>query len=120
MTAMLTFLQSTVALAISNDKNPELKSLSGQIAATPEQKIDLLTFWETGLHRFENKVKYFILRDPSTNVPQRQAKLLTIASTKSTKKKIKLFEKEKKIVNKCVRIGMPRLVQVTNRVEGSI
>lgn len=72
----------------------ELKSLSGQIA-TPEQKNDFFTFWETGLNRFENKVKYFILRDPSTNVPQQQAKLLTFASTKSTKKKIKLLEKEK-------------------------
>ena len=56
-------------------------------------------------------MKFFILRDPSTNV-QRQAKLLTFASTKLAKKKIKLLEKEK-IVIKCVRRSLVRNSKVS-------
>ena len=44
--AMSTCLKLTMVLATNNDKNTEFRSLSGQIA-TPEQKTDLLTFWET-------------------------------------------------------------------------
>ena len=67
------------------------------------KKNDLLSFWEIRRDRFENKVKYFILHNLSTNVPQRQAKLLAFSSSKVIKKKIKLIEKEKKPVNKCLR-----------------
>ena len=48
-------------------------------------------------------MKYFVLRDPSAKVPQRQVKLLTYTTSKPAKKKIKMTEREKKIVNKCVR-----------------
>ena len=101
--AMLSYVQSASVLSLTdNNSDGLLTSMSGQIA-TPEQKIDLLGFWEIGLERFKNKVKYFVLHDPSAAVPQRQAKLLTFKSTKSVQKKIKLIDKEKKIVNKCVR-----------------
>ena len=45
-----------------------LQSLSGKLAK-PEQEKDLLSFWEVGLEQFENKVKYYVLRDPSAKVP---------------------------------------------------
>ena len=56
-------------MVLATNKNTELKSLAGEIATPEQKKKDLLTFWETGINRFENKVKYFKLRDPSTNVP---------------------------------------------------
>ena len=72
-----------------------LQSLSGKLAK-PEQEKDLLSFWEVGLEQFENKVKYYVLRDPSAKVPQRQVKLLTYTTSKPAKKKIKTIEREKK------------------------
>lgn len=71
VTSMSECVESTKLLVTNGEKCEELKSLSGQVA-TPEQKKDLL-FWDVGQDRFENKVKYFVLHDPSTNVPQRQA-----------------------------------------------
>lgn len=51
----------------------------------------------------EKKINYFILNDPSADVPQRKVKLLTYAVSKKVKRKIKLIEKERKLVSKCVR-----------------
>ena len=76
--------------------------MSGQVA-TPEQKIDLLAFWEVGHERFENQVKFYILKDPSAVVPKRKVKLLTFASSRKLKKKMKQLDKEKKLVGKCLR-----------------
>ena len=81
---------------------PSLESFSG-VVATPEQEKDLLQFWEVGMERFKNRISYFILKEPSATVPQRQARLLTFASTKSIKSKVKLIEKEKRLVNRCIR-----------------
>ena len=103
--AMCVYVNSTSVLPMSSVRNEDLFSLSGQVAK-PEQKNDLLSFWEIGAKRFENKVKYFILRDPSASVPQRQAKLLTFSVSKKSKRKIKLIERERKLVNKCIRRSM--------------
>ena len=48
-------IQSAEVLDTSGEKCEELTSLSGQVA-TPEQKNDLLSFWEIGRDRFENKL----------------------------------------------------------------
>lgn len=63
-----------------------LQSLSGQVA-TPEQQTDLTGFGDVGQSMFLNRIEYFILKDPSAQVPQRKARLLTFASNKSVKKK---------------------------------
>ena len=63
-----------------------LTSMSGQVA-THEQQIDLLGFWEVGHERFENQVKFYVLKDPSAVVPRRKVKLLTFASATQLKKK---------------------------------
>lgn len=101
--AMINKLKSTNLLT-AGPANP-LQSLSGQLAK-PEQKRDLLSFWDTGRKQFENRVKYFQLRDPSADVPQRKVKLLTYTTSKAAKKKIKMIEREKKLVNKCVRLSL--------------
>ena len=98
--AMIVKVKSTKLLT-TGLKN-SLQSLSGKLAK-PEQEKDLLSFWEVGLEQFENKVKYFVLRDPYAKVPQKQVKLLTYTTSKPAKMKIKMIEREKKIVNKCVR-----------------
>lgn len=82
-----------------------LQSLSGQVAK-PEQEKDLLSFWDVGQKQFENRIKYFQLKDPSAKVPQRKVKLLTYTTSKPTKKKIKIIEREKKLVNKCIRLSL--------------
>ena len=56
-----------------------------------------------GHERFENHVKFFVLKDPSAVVPRRKIKLLTFASSKKVKRKMKQLDKEKKIVGRCLR-----------------
>ena len=60
-----------------------LQSLSGQLA-TSEQEKDLLSFWDIGFEQFKNKVNYFILNNPSADIPQRKVKLLTYAVLKES------------------------------------
>ena len=72
-----------------------LRSLGGQLA-TLEQETDLTTFLNRGQKIFLNCIEYFILKGPSAQVPQRQAKLLTFASGKIIQKKIKQLDREKK------------------------
>ena len=56
------------------------------------------------MQRFKNRISYFILKEPSATVPQQhQARLLTFASSKRIKRKVKLIEKEKRLVNRCIR-----------------
>ena len=62
----------------------------------------MLGFWEVGHERFENQVKFYILKDPSAVVPKRKVKLLTFASSRKLKQKMKQLDKEKKIVGRCL------------------
>ena len=56
---MLTKVRSSNILDVLDEVRP-LPSVSGQVA-TPEQKIDLLGFWEVGQERFENHIKFYAL-----------------------------------------------------------
>ena len=47
----------------------QLVTFSGKLA-TPEQAKDLLSFWEIGEKHFDLYIKYFVLREPSAQVPQ--------------------------------------------------
>jgi len=80
----------------------QLVTFSGKVA-TPEQAKDLLNFWEIGEKQFDSYIKYFILREPSAQVPPRFCKLLTFSSSKRIQRKIKVIERERKLVNKCIR-----------------
>ena len=93
----MTKVQSTNTLNVVEVR--PLTSMSGQVT---KQKIDLLGFWKVGQERFENHVKFYILKDPSAVVPRRKVKLLTFASSRKLKKRMKQLDKEKKLVGKCL------------------
>ena len=97
---MMTKVQSSNTLDVLDEARP-LTSMSGQVA-TPEQQIDLLGFWDMGHERFENHIKFYVLKDPSAVVPRRKVKILTFASSRKLKRKVKQLDKEK-IVGKCLR-----------------
>ena len=98
---MMTKVQSSNTLNLIDEVRP-LTSMSGQVA-TPKQQIDLLGFWDMGHKRFENHIKFYVLKDPSAVVPRRKVKILTFASSKKLKRKVKQLDREKKIVGKCLR-----------------
>ena len=90
------------AVLSAQPEDQGLKSLSGK-QATPEQAKDLLNFWEIGQKHFEAYVKYYILQQPSAQVPQRLNKLLTFAISKRSAKKVKLIDRERRLMNRCMR-----------------
>ena len=94
-----------------------LVNLSGKVA-TPDQTKDLLNFWQIGKKHFESYIKYFILREPSAQVPPRFTKLLTFSSSKRVQRKVKLIERERKIVNRCMRIAWNTRVGVVEKHSG--
>ena len=53
--AMSTYLKSTMVLAINNDKNTKLRSLSGQIATLEQKKQTCLHFGKLGLTTLRTK-----------------------------------------------------------------
>ena len=58
------------AVLVPNDTDRGLQSLSGAVA-TAEQAKDLLQFYKVGMRHFETRIRYYILREPSADVPQR-------------------------------------------------
>lgn len=82
-------------------------SLSGK-QATPEQVKDLLNFWEIGREYFEEYVRYYILQQPSAQVPQRFNKLLTFSASKRSVRKVKLIDRERRLMNRCMRRKLAR------------
>ena len=82
--------------------NAHLRTIGG-VWATPEQEHDLLCFREIGKESIRMYVEYFIVGTCSTKVPLRLKRLQTFASRKKSDKKIKLREKEHKLVSKCMR-----------------
>ncbi len=58
------------------------------------------------MQHFQARVKYYILQEPSASVPHRLNWLLTFASTKKVKRKVKAIERERKVVNRCARKAM--------------
>ena len=89
-------------MLVPTDKDRGLQSLSG-IMATPEQARDIQQFHEIGNKHFESYVRYHILREPSAKVPQRKNRLLTFSTSKKSRRKIKAVDRERKVVNRCVR-----------------
>ena len=69
----------------------------------PEQETDLTGVRDVGQSMFLNRIEYFILKDPSAQVSQRKARLVTFASNKSVEKMMKQLERERKIVTRCIR-----------------
>ena len=62
---------------------------------TPEQQHDLVNFRDIGQEEFENRVNYYILKNPSIQAPRRRKHLLTFSERKTTSKKVSDVEKER-------------------------
>ncbi len=86
------------------ENNKVLMNAFTKQQATLQQKHDMLAFREIGLKMFKNYVTCRILDKPSSNVPVRKQKLLTLAPCKAdSKRKINEKEKELKDVTKYLR-----------------
>lgn len=83
--SVISKIDDTNTLEVVNESK-SLTSMSGQVARVEQQK-DLGGFNEFGREWLENQIKFFILKDPSAQVPRRKARLLTFTSTKKQQKK---------------------------------
>ena len=80
-----------------------LNVFTGQ-KATPEQANDMLSCRKIGLESFQQYATYRILQKPSSVIaPLRRHKLLTMSSTKQSRKKLSPKDQEAKQVIKCLR-----------------
>ena len=98
-------------------ENRGLIALNG-IPASPEQHRDLAGFREIGVQYFEAYVKYYILRDPSAMVPQRKRRLQTFNVPKKRLRKVKLKEREQKLISRCLRKQLAWSGQTQCPVQG--
>jgi len=73
------------------------------IAATPEQRVDLIAFRDIRQKYFAAFVKYYLVRDPSAVVPLRSRRLLTFCAQRKSQRKINQKEREQKLVSRCIR-----------------
>ena len=64
---------------------------------------DLLNLREIGQVAFEDHVKYRILRTSSADAPCRRRRLQTFSSTKKNKKKLKQIDRNRKILQTCLK-----------------
>ena len=64
---------------------------------------DLMNFRRIGQAEFEDHVSYLILRTPSTDAPRRRKRLQTFSSTKTTKRKLKQIDHDRKIRQTCLK-----------------
>ena len=84
-------------------KEPQLRNPFTGTIATPEQMHDLLNLHEIGQAAFEDHVNYRILRTSSADAPCRRRRLQTFSSTKKNKKKLKQIDRERKILQTCLK-----------------
>ena len=80
-------------------ENRGLLALNGTVASL-EQHRDLVSFREIGIQYSE---AYIHLRDPSGMVPQRKRRLQTFSALKRRPSKVKLKEREQKLISRCLR-----------------
>ena len=83
-----------------NDMNLANKFIDA--VATPDQQHDLLLFRDIGQNEFNNHVNCRLLCKPSAQSPSRLKRLQTFTVTKTTKKKAKQIDKEKKLIQQCM------------------
>ena len=101
----------------AEQENRGLIALNGT-PATPEQHRDLVCFREIGAQYSEAYVKYYILRDPSAMVPQRKRRLQTFSAPKKRPAKVKLKEREQKLISRCLRKQLAWSGQTQCAVQG--
>ena len=90
-------------LPTQTSKNRGLINSFTNNVATPEQANDILAFRNIGEEALDNYITHVIIGEPSTTNVVRRHKLLTMASPKTTKRKLSQKEKENKVVVTCLR-----------------
>ena len=103
ITAMFKDMDCNSVLPHNISSNRGLGNIFSSKPATPEQAYDLLNFRKIGSNDLKLYIRHRILRQPSTDAPVRQHRLLTMAATKTGKRKLSHKEREHKQVTKCLR-----------------
>ena len=75
-TQMYHIISNSLFRVVEEDRG-NLSNLFTNQAATNEQEHDLLKFREIGENEFLQRIRYFILREPSVKAPNRKKQLLT-------------------------------------------
>ena len=99
----VTSLQETEFASWNPDSlKVELATLEGA-PADPVQRQDMRRFYDVGSSAYESHVTMRILQQPSTEAPIRRKALKTFLPKKRKTSKVNLAEKNKKLVNRCLR-----------------
>ncbi len=80
-----------------------LLALDGTIT-TAEQHKDLIAFRDIGKQYHEAYIQYYIVRDPSAQVPFRLRCLQTFCARNRSQTKINQKEREHKLVSRCISV----------------
>lgn len=98
---MSTLQQSNTFEVVSSDRG--LFNFMNGVKATPEQQRDLLTYHDIGDEDYKNYVSYHLLHANVTNAPRRKRRLNTFSTAKKRKAKERQVQREKKLLEKCLR-----------------
>ena len=98
---MSTLKQSNTFEVVVSDRG--LVNFLNGVKATPEQQRDLLTYHDVGEEDFKHYVNYYLLHTHSTKAPHRKKRLNTFSTSKKRKTREKQVQKERKLLEKCLR-----------------
>ncbi len=74
--------------------------------ATPQQCHDLLNFRSIGQAEFLLRIRYFLLKEPSVQAPNRKRRLQTFSDRHVTRQKVTQLERDRKLILQCMRKKM--------------
>ena len=95
--SIMTKIENKSLLVISDKNRGVINPFSGKVANS-RQEHDLLHFREIGQIEFDDRIKYYILKTPSTQAPNRKRRLETFAEKRVKSRKISQLEKDKHLV----------------------
>ena len=82
------------------------------LTASTAQREDLLSFHQLGKKLFENRVKAYVLKQASVQVPQKRKALLTFATKpKRNRRHLTSLERELKTVQRCMRLKIANAIR---------
>ena len=86
-------------------------------AAKAQQSCDLLSFCDTGQREFLNRIKFYILKQPSTSAPLRKRQLQTFSSKKVNKQRVSQLEKDRNLTLSCMRKKIKWSLRTGNPID---
>ena len=114
--SQMRFAETKELLAIQDSDRELINPFTGKIAI-PEQLHDLLNFRAIGKELFSQRIQYYILWSPSVCAPTRRQRLQTFSQKKPTKQRISQLERDKKLVQTCIRKKLHWSKQTGRAVE---